>query len=66
MPRPPDQLLKGFERIAEGGLSGTGWFGANGKVMAVPAIQNDFILVFLINRFGGIAALFLLVVQVAC
>lgn len=59
-----DQLLKGFERIAEGGLWGTGWFGTNGNVMSVPALQNDFILVFLINRFGVIAALVLLVVQV--
>ncbi len=60
-----EQLLKGYERIAQGGLWGTGWFGSNGKVMAVPAIQNDFILVFVINRFGTVAALGLILVQLA-
>ncbi|OGT89515.1 MAG: hypothetical protein A2286_09990 [Gammaproteobacteria bacterium RIFOXYA12_FULL_61_12] len=59
-----DQVVQSLLRVREGGWLGvTGWFGVNGPVMALPAVQDDFIAAFLINRFGGYAALGLIAAQ---
>jgi cell division protein FtsW (lipid II flippase) len=63
-PHSGSQVLAANERVAEGGWFGTrGWFGANGGVMDVPEIHNDFIIAFYLNRFGGFAGLALLALQ---
>ncbi|MBU0498708.1 MAG: FtsW/RodA/SpoVE family cell cycle protein [Gammaproteobacteria bacterium] len=59
-----DQVIQSLLRVREGGWSGVSdWFGGNGKVMNLPAVQDDFIAAFLINRFGAFAALLLVAVQ---
>jgi cell division protein FtsW (lipid II flippase) len=64
-PHSGSQVLAANERVAEGGWLGTrGWFGANGDVMDVPEIHNDFIIAFYLNRFGGLAGLALLLLQI--
>jgi cell division protein FtsW len=63
-PHSGAQVLAANERVSEGGWLGTrGWFGANGDVMDVPEIHNDFIIAFFLNRFGGLAGLALLALQ---
>lgn len=46
-----------------GSWLGQTWFGANGAVMAIPAIHNDFILAFFLHKAGGLAGLLLLGLQ---
>jgi cell division protein FtsW (lipid II flippase) len=63
-PHSGSQVLAANERVSEGGwLGARGWFGANGDVMDVPEIHNDFIIAFYLNRVGGLAGLALLVLQ---
>jgi cell division protein FtsW (lipid II flippase) len=61
------QLRQSLAHIHEGGWFGAGgiegWFGSNGSIMNIGAIQDDFILAFLLYKFGGIMALFLLFLQ---
>lgn len=60
-----DQVVQGLLRVREGGWEGVAaWFGANGPVMTLPAVQDDFIAAFLINRFGGYTALGLILTQI--
>ncbi|MBU0500914.1 MAG: FtsW/RodA/SpoVE family cell cycle protein [Gammaproteobacteria bacterium] len=60
-----DQVVQSLLRVREGGWTGvTGWFGVNGPVMALPAVQDDFIAALLINRFGGYTALGLILSQI--
>lgn len=59
-----DQLIQALMRGREGGWSGvSAWFGANSVVMELPAVQDDFIATFLLNRFGGMVGLVLIAVQ---
>lgn len=59
-----DQLIQGLMRGREGGWTGvSAWFGPNREVMSLPAVQNDFIASFLLNRFGGLAGLVLITAQ---
>ena len=56
------QVLGGLENISTGGWRGAGanWFGKNGSVLTVPAVQDDFITAFYLHKFGGIAGLVLM------
>ena len=63
-PHSGAQVLNALDRAGEGGwLGATPWFGDNGNVMRVPAVQDDFAATFLLYRFGGIAGLVLLGTQ---
>jgi cell division protein FtsW (lipid II flippase) len=63
-PHSGSQVLAGMDRVAEGGwLGARDWFGNNEEVMKVPAVQDDFITAFLLNRFGGYAGMALLGLQ---
>lgn len=57
------QLQLSLEQVHAGGLFGTNWFGSNGAAMNLPAIQDDFILAFVLFKFGGLFALLLLIAQ---
>jgi cell division protein FtsW (lipid II flippase) len=59
-----EQLLQSLARVQEGGWHGvSSWFGRNGKVMNLPAVQDDFIAAFLLHRFGGLFGLLLVLLQ---
>jgi cell division protein FtsW (lipid II flippase) len=62
-PEAATQLLNSLKRVGDGGWWGTGWFGKNGAAMSVPAVQDDFIAAFMLNRFGGIPGMVLITVQ---
>ncbi len=58
------QLRRALEAIRAGGWTGSVWSdGANGRVMTVPLVENDFTPTFFLNRYGGLAALLLAAVQ---
>ncbi len=65
------QLRRGLMAIRAGGWLGinSGFFagnpepGRNGRVMSVPALQDDFAPTFFLNRYGGLMGLLLLAVQ---
>lgn len=60
------QLRRGLEAIRAGGWWGTVWSeGSNGRVMTVPALENDFMPTFFLNRYGGLAGLALVGLQAA-
>ena len=61
-----EQVLKSMAVSGVGGWFGaTGsWFGHNNTAMTVPMIQNDFIGAFVLYKFGGLAGLFLVIVQI--
>ena len=55
-----------MDRVGEGGWTGeVEWFGPNGDLMTVPAVQDDFITAFFLNRFGAIIGILFLVAQLA-
>lgn len=57
-PHSGAQVLNAMDRVGEGSWTGaTAWFGPNGRVMRVPAVQDDFITAFFLYRFGGLAGL---------
>ncbi len=62
-PEAASQLLNSLQRVGEGNWLGTGWFGQNGVVMSLPAVQDDFIAAFMLNRFGGWVGMLLMTVQ---
>jgi cell division protein FtsW len=63
-PHTGSQVLGSIDLVGEAGWRGArAWWGPNGRVMTLPAVQNDFITAFYINRFGGLAGLLLLVVE---
>ena len=62
-PEAASQLLNSLQRVGEGGWLGTGWFGQNGVVMSLPAVQDDFIAAFMLNRFGGGIGILLMTLQ---
>ncbi len=60
------QVLSAMEHVSAGGWRGAGsWFGTNGSVLDIPAVQDDFITAFFLNKFGGIAGLVLIGFQLA-
>ena len=62
-PEAASQLLHSLDRVGQGGWTGSSWFGSNKISMAIPAVQDDFIAAFLLNRFGGLIGLFLIIIQ---
>lgn len=62
-PEAAAQLLKSLDRVSQGSWTGSQWFGSNKISMAIPAVQDDFIAAFLLNRFGGITGLILIIIQ---
>ncbi|MDG4553013.1 MAG: FtsW/RodA/SpoVE family cell cycle protein [Candidatus Competibacter sp.] len=60
------QLRRALEAIRVGGWTGAVWSdAANGRVMTVPLVENDFTPTFFLNRYGGLAALLLVATQTA-
>ena len=58
------QLRRALEAIRAGGWRGTVWGDpVNGRVMTIPAVENDFTLTFFLNRYGGLAGLALAAIQ---
>ena len=63
-PHSGSQVLGSMDFVGQGGWFGAKpWFGINGPIMTLPAVQDDFITAYLINRFGAIAGLVMLGVQ---
>jgi cell division protein FtsW len=64
-PHSGTQVLDSMDLVGRGGwLGAKPWFGRNGGVMRLAAVQDDFITAFLINRFGGYAGLAMLFAQI--
>lgn len=60
-PHSGAQVLGAMDRVGEGKWLGSlDWFGPNGRVMTLPAVQDDFITAFFLHRFGGASGLALL------
>ncbi len=60
------QLRRALEAIRVGGWRGTVWSEpANGWIMRLPAVQDDFMPTFFLHRYGGLAALVLVGIQAA-
>jgi cell division protein FtsW (lipid II flippase) len=61
------QVFQATAMAAQGSWLGAGesWFGENGNANTLPAVQNDFIVSFLLYRFGGLMGLLLMGVQLA-
>ncbi len=59
------QLQLSLEWVHEGGWLGNDWFGRNGAILNLPAVQDDFILAFLLYKGGGLIGLLLLITQMA-
>lgn len=59
------QLLSAMAFAGSGGELGAlpQWWGENGRIMGLPAVQDDFISAFMLYRFGAIPGLALLAVQ---
>ncbi|MCP5449911.1 MAG: FtsW/RodA/SpoVE family cell cycle protein [Gammaproteobacteria bacterium] len=58
------QPRRALEAIRAGGWTGAVWSDtANGRVMTVPLVENDFTPTFFLNRYGGLAALLLVATQ---
>ena len=64
-PHTGSQVLGSMDLVGDAGWFGAkAWFGRNGAVQALPEVQNDFIGAFMVNRFGGIAGLVLLGIEI--
>jgi len=65
-PHSGAQVLKSMELAGIGGWTGAqpSWFGKNESVYRLPAVQDDFILGFILYKFGGITGLILALVQI--
>jgi len=60
------QLRRALDAIRAGGWWGTVWTAAaNGSIMHLPAVENDFTPAFLLNRYGSLAGLALVGLQAA-
>jgi len=61
------QVITAMHMAGHGGWWGaeSSWFGPNQAGNRLPAVQDDFALSFLLYKFGGIAGLILLYVQVS-
>lgn len=58
------QLRRALEAIRAGGWQGTVWNEPmNGRIMTLPAVEDDFMPAFFLNRYGGLAALVLAGIQ---
>ena len=59
------QAQRSLSAIHQAGWLETQWFGANGKLMSIPAVQNDFILAFVLAHTGAFGGLVLLALQLS-
>ena len=60
------QLRRALDAIRAGGWGGTVWTeAANGSIMHLPAVENDFTPAFFLNRYGSLAGLALVGLQAA-
>jgi cell division protein FtsW len=60
------QSRRALEAIRAGGWQGTVWNEpVNGRMMTLPAVEDDFMPAFFLNRYGGLAALVLAGIQAA-
>ncbi|MBE2295679.1 MAG: FtsW/RodA/SpoVE family cell cycle protein [Phycisphaerales bacterium] len=65
-PHSAYQLRRALEAIRAGGWTGSIWRDpVNSQAMKVPLVENDFTPTFFLNRYGGLAALGLMVMQMA-
>jgi len=65
-PHSGSQVLGSMDLVGQGKWMGAReWFGKNGQSQTLPAVQDDFITAFLINRFGGFAGLAMLITQLS-
>jgi len=65
-PHSGEQLLKALEFGAFGGMTGAGsWTGLNHDIMKLPAVQNDFVGSFILYKYGGIMAVFIMILQIS-
>jgi cell division protein FtsW (lipid II flippase) len=64
-PHSGEQASRALALAGQGQWTGAGasWFGLNGVGNTLPQVQNDFIVSFLLYKFGGIAGLALAFVQ---
>lgn len=59
------QAQRSLSAIHQAGWLETQWFGANGELMSIPAVQNDFILAFVLAHTGALGGLLLLALQLS-
>jgi cell division protein FtsW (lipid II flippase) len=59
------QAQRSLSAIHQAGWLETQWFGANGELMSIPAVQNDFILAFVLAHTGALGGFFLLALQLS-
>lgn len=67
-PHSGAQVVGAMRMAGMGGWFGApdiSWFGGNGIGNALPAVQDDFALSFLLFKFGGVAGMLLLAAQIA-
>ncbi|MFI0398770.1 MAG: FtsW/RodA/SpoVE family cell cycle protein [Thiolinea sp.] len=57
------QAQRSLSAIYEAGWWPRDGFGSNGEVMTIPAVQNDFILAFILAKIGALGGLILLLIQ---
>lgn len=57
------QAQRSLSAIYAAGWWSWDWFGNNGDAMTIPAVQNDFILAFVLARIGAVGGLVLLLIQ---
>lgn len=59
------QAQRSLEAIQAAGWWRWDWFGNNGDLMTIPAVQNDFILAFVLAKVGAFGGLLILLLQLA-
>lgn len=59
------QAQRSLSAIYEAGWWSWDWFGNNGDTMTIPAVQNDFILAFVLAKIGALGGLALLLLQLS-
>lgn len=57
------QLQRSLQAINSSAWFNQQWYGSNGAIMQLPAIQNDFILAFVFAKWGVLGSLVLLILQ---
>ncbi len=64
-PYSGEQAIKAMSLAGKGGWTGAGeeLFSANGPIMNLPMVRNDFIASFVLYKFGAVAGLLLLLSQ---
>ncbi|MEA2061035.1 MAG: hypothetical protein U9P10_11110, partial [Thermodesulfobacteriota bacterium] len=65
-PHSGAQVLKSMALCGVGGWTGAepSWFGKNNSIYQLPAVQDDFIVGFVLYKFGGLPGLMLALAQI--